>query len=224
MLFFKYVLYAFLLIESIWEFIPNTYGNFSHCSVVIMWQFLYGLHSVKAISQHALVTCVSLWFSKTNGSSDIFYLFGFKITVDIDCSQEIKRYLFLGRKAMANLDSISKSRDIALLTKVHIVKTMDFPVAIYGCKSWTIKKAEWWRIEAFELRCWRKLSRVPWTARRSNQSILKEVNPKYSLERLMLKLKLQYFGHLMQRASSLEKTLMLGKIEGERRRGQKRMR
>ena len=146
MLFFKYVLYAFLLIESIWEFIPNTYGNFSHCSVVIMWQFLYGLHSVKAISQHALVTCVSLWFSKTNGSSDIFYLFGFKITVDIDCSQEIKRYLFLGRKAMANLDSISKSRDIALLTKVHIVKTMDFPVAIYGCKSWTIKKAERWRM------------------------------------------------------------------------------
>ena len=165
----------FFLIESMSFMI--TYGNFSHCSVVIMWPFLYGLHTVKAISQHVLVTCVSLCFSKTNGNSDRFYLFGSKITVDIDCSQEIKRWWFLGRKAIANLDSISKSRDIALLTKFHIVKTMVFPVVMYGCKSWTIKKAEWQRIDAFELWCWSKLLRVPWTARRSNQPILKAINP-----------------------------------------------
>ena len=132
--------------------------------------------------------------------------------------------LLLGRKAMTNLDSILKSRDITLPTKVHIVKAMVFPVAMYGCESWTIKKAECRRIDAFELWCWRRLLRVPWTARRSSQSILKEINPEYSLEGLMLKLKFQYFGHLMRKANSLEKTLMLGKIEGRRRRGQQRMR
>ena len=141
-----------------------------------------------------------------------------KITADGDCSQEIKRHLLLGRKAMTNLDSILKSRDISL------VKAMVFPVIMYGCDSWTIKKADRQSIDAFELWCWRRLSRVPWTARRSNQSILKEISPEYSLEGLMLKLKLQYFGYLMQRTDSLKKTLMLGKAEGRRRRGQQRMR
>ena len=135
------------------------------------------------------------------------------------CSHEIKRCLLLGRKVMTNLDSILKSRDITLPTKVHLVKAMVFPVVIYGCESWTIKKAECRRMDAFELWCWIRLSRVPWTARRSNQSILEEISPGCSLEGLMLKLKLQYFGHLMQRADSFEKTLMLGKIEGRRRRG-----
>ena len=146
-----------------------------------------------------------------------FIFLGFKITADGDCSHEIKRRLLLGRKAMTKLDSVLKSRDITLLTKVHIVKAMVFPVLMYGCKSWTIKKDECWRIDAFELWCWRRLLRVPWTARRSNQLILKEINPEYSLAGLMLKL--QYFGYLMWRADSLEKTLMLGKIEGRRRRG-----
>ena len=146
-----------------------------------------------------------------------FIFLGSKITADGDCSHEIKRWLLLGRKAMANLDSILKSRDITLPTKVCLVKVMVFPVVKYGCESWTIKKAEHQRIDAFELWCWRRLVRVPWTARRSNQSILKEISPGYSLEGLMLKLKLQYFGHLMQGADSLEKTLMLGKIEGGRR-------
>ena len=132
---------------------------------------------------------------------------------------EIKRLLLLGRKVMANLDSILKSRDITLSTKVHLVKGMVFPVVMYGCESWTIKKAEHGNIQTFELCCWRRLLRVPLTARRSNQSILKEINPDYSLEGLMLKLKLQYFGHLMGRTDSLEKTLRLGKIEGRRRRG-----
>ena len=131
-----------------------------------------------------------------------FIFLGSKITADGDCSHEIKRYLLFGRKIMTNLDSILKSRDIALLTKVHLVKVMVFPVGIYRCESWTIKKAEHRRIDAFELWCWRRLLRVPWTARRSNQSILKEISPEYSLERLMLKLKLQYFGHLMQRTDS----------------------
>ena len=135
-----------------------------------------------------------------------FIFGGSKITADGDCSHEIKRHLLLGRKAMTNLDSILKSRDITLLTKVHLVKTMVFPVAMYGCQSWTIKKAERWRSDAFELWCWRRLLRVPWTARRSNQSILKEISPGCSLEELMLKLKLQYFGHLMRRVDSLEKT------------------
>ena len=155
---------------------------------------------------------------------------GSKITADGDCSHEIKRCVFLGRKNMTNLDSILKSRDITLLTKVHLVKAVIFPVVTYGCESWTIKKTEWGRIDAFELCCWRRLLRVPWTARRSNQSILKEINPEYSMEGLMLKLKLQYFGHLMRRADSLElasgthHSLMLGKIEGGRRRGWQRMR
>ena len=153
-----------------------------------------------------------------------FIFLGSKITADGDCSQEIKRCLLLGRKAMTNLDSILKSRDITLSTKVHLVKTMVFPVVTYGCESWAIKKAEWWRIDAFELWCWGRLLRVPWTARRSNQSILREISPGCSLEGLMLKLELQYCGHLMQRADSFEKTFMLGKIEGRRRRGQQRMR
>ena len=150
---------------------------------------------------------------------------GSKITADGDCSHEIKRRLLLGRKVMTNLDSMFKSRDITLPTKVHLVKAMVFPVVMYGCESWTVKKAEHQRIDAFELWCcWRRLLRVPWTARRSNQSILKEISLGCSLERLMLKLKLQYFGHLMRRADSLEKTLMLGGIRGRRRRGQQRIR
>ena len=152
-----------------------------------------------------------------------FIFLGSKITADGDCSHEIKRCLLLGRKVMTNLDSILKSRDITLSTKVCLIKAMVFPVVMYGCESWTIKKAEHWRIDAFELWCWRRLLRVPWTARRSNQSIL-QISPKSSLEGLMLKLKLQYFGHLMQRTDSLEKTLMLGKTEGRRRRGGQRMR
>ena len=146
-----------------------------------------------------------------------FILGGSKITSDGDCSHEIKRHLLLGRKVMTNLDSILKSRDITLPTKVCLVKAMIFPVVIYGCKSWTVKKAECQRVDAFELWCWRRLLRVPWTARRSNQSILKEISPGTSLEGLMLRLKLQYFGHLMRRADSSEKPLMLGKIEGRRR-------
>ena len=149
---------------------------------------------------------------------------GSKITVDGDCSHEIKRHLLLGRKVITNLDSILKSRDITLLTKICLVKAMVFPGVMYGCESWTIKKAECWRIDAFELWCWRRLLRVPWIARRSIQSILKEISTGCSLEGLMLKLKLQYFGHLMGRADSFEKTLMLGKIEGKRRRGWQKMR
>ena len=153
-----------------------------------------------------------------------FIFLGSKITADGDCSLEIKRRLLLGRKVMTNLDNILKSRDFTLGTKVHLVKAMVFPVVMYGCESWTINKAECRRIDAFKLWCWRRLLRVPWTSRRSNQSILKEISPGCSLEGLMLKLKLQYFGHLMQRAESFEKTLMLGKIEGRRRRGQQRIR
>ena len=148
-----------------------------------------------------------------------FIFLGSKITADADCSHEIKRRLLLGRKVVTNLDSILKSRDITLPTKVHLVKAIFFPAVMYGCESWTIKKAECQRIDVFELWCWRRLLRVPWTARRSNQPILKEISPEYSLEGLMLKLKLQYFGHLMQRPDSLEQTLLLGKIEGRRRRG-----
>ena len=148
-----------------------------------------------------------------------FISLGSKITADGDCSHEIKRRLLHGKKVMTNPDSILKSKDITLSTKVHLVKAMVFPVVMYGCESWTIKKAECQRNDAFELWCWRRLLRVPWTARRSNQSILEEVSPGCSLEGLMLKLKLQYFGHLMGRADSFEKTLMLGKIEGRRRRG-----
>ena len=153
-----------------------------------------------------------------------FIFLSSKITEYGDCSHEIKRCLFLGRKAMTNLDSILKSRDVTLPTKVRLVKGMVFPVVMYGCESWTIKKAEHRRINAFELWCWRRILRVPGTARTSNQSILKEISPEYSLEGLMLMLKLQYFGHLMQRTSSLEKTLRLGKIEGRRRRGRQRRR
>ena len=148
-----------------------------------------------------------------------FILGGSKITADGDCSQEIKRCLLLGRKVMTNLDSIFQSRDITLATKVRLVKAMVFPVVMYGCESWTVKKAERRKIDAFELWCWRRLLRVPWTARRSNQSIIKEINPGISLEGMMLKLKLQYLGHLMRRVDSLEKTLMLGGIGGRRRRG-----
>ena len=153
-----------------------------------------------------------------------FIFLGSKITADGNCNNEIKRRLLLGRKVMTNLDSILKNRDFTLPTKVRLVKAMVFPVVIYGCESWTIKKVECQRIDAFELWCWRRLLIVPWTARRSNQSILKEISPEYSLEGLMLKLKFQYFGHLMRRADSFEKTLMLGKIEGRKRRGQQRMR
>ena len=148
-----------------------------------------------------------------------FILGGSKITADGDCSHEIKTCLLLGRKVMTNLDSILKCRDITLSTKVRLVKTTVFPVVMHGCESWTIKKGESQRIDAFELWCWRRLLRVPWTARRSSQSILKEISPGCSLEGLMLKLKLQYFGHLMQRADSFEKTLMVAKIESRRRRG-----
>ena len=159
-----------------------------------------------------------------SGNSVRLYFLGSRITTDGDCSHEIKRRLLLGRKVTTNLDSILKSRDITLPTKVRLVKAMVFPVVMYGCESWTVKKAECQRIDAFELWSWRRLLRVPWTARRSNQSILKEISPGVSLEGMMLKLKLQYFGHLMQRVDSLEKTLMLGGIGGRRRRGRQRMR
>ena len=152
------------------------------------------------------------------------FLGGSKITADADCNHEIKRRLLLGRKVMTNLDSVFKSRDITLPTKVRLVKAMVFPVVMYGCESWTVKKAERRRIDAFELWCWRRLLRVPWTVRKSNQSILKEISPGCSLEEMMLKLKLQYFGHLMWRVDSLEETLMLGGIGGMRRRGRQRMR
>ena len=165
---------------------------------------------------------ITLWqiYGETVETVTDFILGGSKITADGDCSHEIKRRLLLGRKVMTNLDSILKSRDIILPTKVHLVKAMVFPVVIYGCESWTIKKAEHQRIDAFELWCWRRFLRVPWTARRYNQSILKEISPECSLAGLMLKLKLQYFGRLMQRTDSFEKTLMLEKIEGRRERGQ----
>ena len=153
-----------------------------------------------------------------------FIFWGSKISTDGDCSHEIKRRLLLGRKVMTNLHSILKNRDITLATKVHLDKAMVFPVVTYGCESWSIQKAECQRIDAFELWCWRRLLRVPWTASRSNQSILKEISPGCSLEGMMLKLKVQYFGHLMRRVDSLEKTLMLGGIGGRRRRGQQRMR
>ena len=161
-----------------------------------------------------------------NGNSERLYLGRgrSKITADGNCSHEIRRCFLLGRKVMTNPDRILKSRDITLQTKIHLDKAMVFPVVMYGCESWTIKKPKHWRIDAFELWCWRRLLRVPWTARRSNKSILKEISPEYSLEGLMLKLKLQYFGHLMWRTDSLEKTQMLEKIEEGRRRGWQRMR
>ena len=156
-----------------------------------------------------------------NENHDRFYLLGLQNHCGFDCSHEIKRCLLLGRKAMTNLDSILKNRDITLPTKIHLVKAMVFPLVMYGCKSCTIKKAEHQRIDTFEMWCWRRLFRVPWTARRSNQPILKEINPEYSLEELMLKLKLQYFGYPMWRTNSLEKTLMLEKIGGKRRERQR---
>ena len=159
-----------------------------------------------------------------NGHSVRLYFLGSKITADGACSHEIKRHLLLGRKVMTNLDGIFNSRDITLPAKVRLVKAMVFPVVLYGCESWTVKKAEHRRIEAFELWYWKRLLRVPWTAKRSNQSILKDISPGCSLEGLILKLKLQYFGHLMRRVDSLEKTLMLGEIGGRRRRGRQRMR
>ena len=159
-----------------------------------------------------------------SGNSVRLYFWGSKIIADGDCSHEIRRRLLLGRKVMTNLDSIFKSRDITLPTKVLLAKAMVFPVVMYGCEIWTVKKVERRRIDAFELWCWRRLLRVPWTARRSNQSILKEISPGISLEGMMLKLKLQYFGHLMRRVDSLEKTLMLGGIGGRRRRGRQGMR
>ena len=162
--------------------------------------------------------------NQKGNSGSLYFGGGSKITKHGDCSHEIKRPLLLGRKVMINLDSILKSRDITFPTKVHLVKAMVFLVIIDGCESWTIKKAEHWRIDAFKLWCWRRLLRIPWTARRSNQSILKEINPEYSLEGLMLKLNLQYFGHLIWRANSLEKDLILGKTKGRRRIEQQRMR
>ena len=160
-----------------------------------------------------------------SGNSGWLYFGGSKVTADGACSHDIKRRLFLGRKVMSNLDSILKSRDITLSTKFHLVKAMIFPIVMYGCESWTIKNAEHQRIDAFELWCWRRLlRRLPWTVRRSNQSIQKEISSEYSLEGLMWKLKLQYFGHLMQRTDSFEKTLVLGKTEGRKRRGRQRMR
>uniref|UniRef100_A0A4W2IE26 RNA-directed DNA polymerase n=1 Tax=Bos indicus x Bos taurus TaxID=30522 RepID=A0A4W2IE26_BOBOX len=161
---------------------------------------------------------------ETGGTVSDFIFLGSKITAEDDCSHEIKRRFLLGRKVMTNLDSIFKSRDTTLPTKVHLVKAMVFPVVMYGRESWTVKKAECQKIDAFELWCWRRLLRVPWTARRSNQSILKGISPGISLEGLMLKLKLQYFGHLMRRGDSLEKTLILGGIRGRRRSGRQRMR
>ena len=158
-----------------------------------------------------------------NGNSDRLYFLGLQIAADGDCSHEIKRRLLLGTKVMTNLDRVLKSRGITLPRKVRLVKAMVFPVVMYGCESWAVKKAEHWRTDAFEVGCWRRLLRVPWTARRSNQSILKEISPGCSLEGMMLKLKLQYFGHLMWRVDSLEKTLMLGGIWGRRRRGRQRM-
>ena len=166
---------------------------------------------------------ITSWEIDGETVSDFIFL-GSKITADGDSSHEIKKCLLLGRKVMTNLDSIFKSRDITLPTKFHLVKAMVFPVVMYGCESWTVKKAEHRRIDAFEQMCWRRLLRVPWTARRSNQFILKEISPGISLEEMMLKLKFQYFGHLMQRVDSLEKTRLRGGIGGRRRRGRQRMR
>ena len=193
-----------------------------HCD--IEWFALETNRDHSFIFEIASKYCISDSFVDDDGYSISSKGFLPQITADGDCSHEIKRRLLLGRKVMTNVDSILKSGDITLSTKVRLVKAMVFPVVTYECESWTIKKAEHQRIDAFELFCWRRLFRVPWTARRSNQSILKEISTEYSLEGLMLKLKLQYFGYLMRRADSFEKTLMLGKIEGRRRKGQQRRR
>ena len=184
-------------------------------------EFKRPIYILKKLISFGSITAGQIEWEKGKVVTDFLFL-GSKITADCDYSHEIRRQLLLGRKAMTKLDSVLKSRDIILLTKVHIVKAMVFPVVTYGCESWTVKKAEHQRIDAFELWCQRRLPKVPWTARRSNQSILKEISPEYSLEGLMLKLKFQYFGHLMQTANSLEKSM--GKIEGRRRRGHQRMR
>ena len=181
------------------------------------------IHSFLWLSNYCTITSWQIDGETVETMADFIFL-GSKITADGDCSQEIKKYLLLGREVMTNLDSILKSRDVTLSTKVRLVMAMVFPVVMYGCESWTVKKAECRRIDAFELWCWRRLLRVPWIARRSNQPTLKEISPGCPLVGLMLKLKLQYFGHLMWRADSFEKTLMLGKIEGRRRRGRQRMR
>ena len=184
--------------------------------------------SCSVVSDSAIpwIAAITSWQIDRETVETVAYLifWSSKITTDGDCRHEIKRCLLLGRKVMTNLDSILRSRDITLPTKVHLVKGMVFPVVMYGCESWTTKKAERWKIDAFELWCCRRLLRVPWTTRKSNQSTLKEINPEYSLEGLMLKLKLKYFGHLMGRANSFVKTLMLGKIEGRRTRGWQGMR
>ena len=180
-----------------------------------LFSYSFGdLHIFWMLTYLIYIYLLSIWY----------ILGGSKITADGDCSHEIKRHLFLGRKVMTSLNSILKNRDITLPTNIHLVKAVVFPVVMYGCENWTIKKAECQRTDAFELWYWRRLLRVPWTARRPNQSILKEISPEYSLEGLMLKMKLQYFGHLMGRTDSLEQTLMLGKIEGGRRRGRQRRR
>ena len=181
------------------------------------------IQKIQIIASSPITSCWGI-DGETMETVKDFILGGSKITAGGDCSHEIKRRFLLERKNMTNLDSILKSRDIALPAKFHLVKAMVFPVFMYGCDSWTLKKAECQRIDAFEVWCWRRLLRVPWAARRSNLSILKEMSPEYSLEGLMVNLKLQYFGHLMQRTDSLEKTLMLGKIEGRRKKGQQRMR
>ena len=190
-------------------------------TLVITWALKLNIQKMKIMASGPITS----WQidGKTVETMSDFIFGGSKIIADGDCSHEIKRHLLLGRKVMTNLDSIFKSRDITLPTKVHLVKAMVFPVVMYGCESWTVKKAKRQRIDAFELWCWRRLLRVPWTARRSNQSILKEISPGISLEGMMLKMKLQYSGHLMRRVDSLEKTLMLGGIGG-RRRGWQRMR
>ena len=180
------------------------------------------IQKTKIMASGPITSCE--WDGETVETVSDFIFWGSKITADGDCSHDIKRHLLLGRKVMTKIDSILKSRDITLPTKVHLVKAMVFLVIMYGCESWTIKKAEHQRIDVFELWCWRRLLRVPWKARRSNQSILKEISPEYSLEGLMLKLKLQYYGHLMQITDSLGKTLMLGKTEGRRGRGWRRTR
>ena len=196
----------------------NTFTSFNWHQMITFFLIIYS----------SLVTSGPITSWEIDGATgetvSDFILGGSKITADGDCSHEIKRCLLLGRKVMTNLDSIFKSRDSTLPTKVCLVKVMVFPVVVYGCENWTVKKAECWRIDAFELWCWRRLLRVPWIARRSTQSILKEISPGCSLEGMILKLKLQYFGHLMWRVDSLEKTLMLGEIGGRSRRGRQRMR
>ena len=182
------------------------------------------IQKAKIMASSPLTSCQIDGETMETVTDFISFILGFKITAGANCIHEIKRHLLLGRKAMTNLQSILKSRDITLLIKVCMVKAMVFPLVMFECESWTIKKAECQRIDAFELCCWRRLLRVPWTAGRSNQSILKEISPEYSLEELMLKLKLQNVGHLMRRGDSLENTLMLGKVEGRRRRGEQRMR